>query len=526
MNESFSNAASKPRNPVGKNRLNVVFAALRDMVLGEADPSDGARQYANGSSRAQLNVELLPAKGPKGAVIANALAEAISQFRYEEVQPHLDISPEDVYQVHQICIVESPENLAVLANFARLARGARTRFAEKILADFPEFDASALADVRIVKAPSHELDPVFILAGGGAQRAQIAFEFHGEFVCAANLVPKKMPAAAKEASVRPSQTGTVLPPAPMPSRVATVLPPETSPAANHPVLMHLHIQEPGKAPRDVAICKFPCRIGRSEDCDVVIESANISRTHVLLVRDPSSGHFRVVDQSKVGTLIGSRAIPKGDEISLVDGQVLTLAPGESSNPVTIRVVCPALAPASVAVKPAVPAVAGLATVAAAKPCLISRAMANKAAIADLAQPNPPAAPTLLHREEPAVFLDSISAKPVALLHVHYGNGNKQTCEIADFPFVIGREPDPADNAFSVNQMASKVSRQHLRIDRLQAGVFNVQNLALGANGTWFDNEKLQHHFTLAPSQPGQGPYLLLGDKNLGLQSAAICVELL
>ena len=511
-----SPVGADPAKPAAKGRLHVVFDALRDMVLGETDPSPATQHGARRQSRDAIDVELLPAKSPKGALVANALAEAIGQFRYEEVLPHRDYSPEDVYQVHQVCIIETPENVDLLANFSRQGRDQRSRVVKKVFAEFPEFDTGALADVRIVKAATHALDPVTIIASSGAQRAQIAFEFHGEFVDASSLAASKPVAIEKSQAQPPSRVGTVLPPEPAPaqaakpSRIATVLPPGSSTDAAPKVAMTLHIQEPGKPARKVDLCAFPCRIGRSEDSDVVIDTANISRTHMLILRDPTTGHFRVVDQSKVGTLVGTRAIAKGDEVTLVDGQVLTLAPGETSNPVTIRIACPAPMES---------------------PSLISRAMALQPLVAAALVPpvsRKPAAATVLarpaQRAEPTMYLDNIAVKPIARLHMVYASGQTQTHDIEGFPFEIGREPEQPDNTFGIHEGAAKVSRQHLRIDRLQAGVFSLHNLAVGANGTYLAGEKLPARFTLEPSQPGQAQPLLLGDKTLNAQAVALHLE--
>lgn len=533
MNDSTPSQAQNPSN-AGRGRLTAVFGAIKNIVLGEADPAPRSRAAA----RAEVEGDLMPSKAPKGNLIANALADAIGKFRIEEVIPYRAYTPEEVYQVQQVCIIETAENIALLSDFGRQRRDQRARMVKAVFKDFPEFDLSQLAEVRIVQAASNEQDPVCIVAGHGPQRARIAFEFLGEFVNPAEQAAEAThygePTKAAKLVQRPSQVGTVLPqPAIKPSGVATVLPPASDKAAK-PVTLVLHISEPGKPERSVSHCNFPVRIGRSEESDVVVEHAPVSRTHIVIVQDASSGHLRVVDQSRVGTLLGTRALAKGEEVSLADGAVLTLAPTDATGNVVIRVDVPR-ANVKAEAKPDANPYADL-------DIMQARAPARGPAQADVPAPRAYAqtvftgkagggAPaTLLARHQPTLYIDSIEAKPIARVHLLYGDGARQVQDITELPFDIGRAPEQDDNSACVSAAAPKVSRQHLRITKFQAGAFTVQNLAVSANGTWGTGEKLGARFTLLPCTPGapgsKDGTVILGERSLGQQSVAVSLELL
>ena len=53
----------------GRGRLTAVIAAIKDILLGEADPAMGARAAA----RTGVEGDLMPSKAPRGTLIANAL---------------------------------------------------------------------------------------------------------------------------------------------------------------------------------------------------------------------------------------------------------------------------------------------------------------------------------------------------------------------------------------------------------------------------------------------------------------------
>lgn len=69
----------------------------------------------------------------------------------------------------------------------------------------------------------------------------------------------------------------------------------------------------------------PITVGRSSDCDVVINDYTISKEHAHLLIDPLLGRFRLVDLGSTnGTLVGDTEVEPGVPIIITSGQWITL----------------------------------------------------------------------------------------------------------------------------------------------------------------------------------------------------------
>ena len=72
---------------------------------------------------------------------------------------------------------------------------------------------------------------------------------------------------------------------------------------------------------------------------------------------------------------------------------------------------------------------------------------------------------------------------LAWLEVRYPGGKKQRQAIHRTPFVIGREPKQS-NALVVEDPCCHVSRQHLILEKFEAGAFRTENIGHNQSGTW------------------------------------------
>ena len=129
------------------------------------------------------------------------------------------------------------------------------------------------------------------------------------------------------------------------------------------------------------------------------------------------------------------------------------------------------------------------------------------------------------------LIDSGAVSPkarvaLARLRLTTEDGQEQLIDISTLPFEVGREPG-LDNACTVPDAAARVSRVHLRLEKMQGGAFVIENLAHTKSGTWCNGEKLDARFTLTPVNVlSKGGWHILGERNLSATSAALRLELM
>lgn len=115
-------------------------------------------------------------------------------------------------------------------------------------------------------------------------------------------------------------------------------------------------------------------------------------------------------------------------------------------------------------------------------------------------------------------------RPLARLRLTTHDGHEQLVDITQLPFEIGREPE-IDAACTVPEAAARVSRVHLRLEKMQAGALLVHNTAHHRSGTWCGGDKLDERFTLTPVPlQSKGGWHILGERNLGANSVAMRIE--
>lgn len=505
-------------NPQDKTRLQRAMGKVLDVVFGAPDSSPAPLPHRSG-----VDIDARAARPAKGVVLLNAISQAIAEFHYNEVRPYRDATPNLVFQLQQVCLIRTADNMALVQDFGRLRSEQRVTIVKSKVKEFEGFDLSELSDVRITDELSCSADPVMVVAGEGAQRMALRVEFHGEFIDlpAPATKPQGVAQANHQPSLLSSQTQTLLVPSEVarPSRVATLVPYPVAP--EKPTLMVLTVQEPGQPERQVNLGKFPFSIGRGEDCDLVLTNGYASRMHLTLIHDTQSHSFRVMDQSTAGTLLGTRALARQEQVALPHGACLVLAPSAPDGGIQLRIQI--LAPKVAG--PVQPKQPETSPVRADNPVSGARQGAAPHAATLVVNREPAAAAgTLVQRTEPPLHLQDLKSLPLARLRVRTDGGESQFFDLTDLPFEIGREPAD-DNCYCIEERHAKVSRLHLRITKQQAGVFVVQNLAHGSNGTWSAGERQGERFTIKAVAPGsKDGWVFLGDKSLSHLSAAVRLE--
>ena len=79
----------------------------------------------------------------------------------------------------------------------------------------------------------------------------------------------------------------------------------------------------GQAGKTADLRLSPTRIGRQDDCDLVLDSVTVSRHHAYVVRE-GEFHYVVDDGSRNGVFLNSRRIPAGEKQLLAHGDEIGL----------------------------------------------------------------------------------------------------------------------------------------------------------------------------------------------------------
>ncbi len=109
--------SNAPRVPPG--RLLRVVQGVLDVMFGAPDDDATATGMAGAGGHDNVQVDLRPARTPRGELLLNALSQAIAEYHYTFLRPYRRYSPEFTFQLHQVCLVRTPDNMALLAEFDR-----------------------------------------------------------------------------------------------------------------------------------------------------------------------------------------------------------------------------------------------------------------------------------------------------------------------------------------------------------------------------------------------------------------------
>ncbi len=463
------------------------------ITAAPADDSD-ARTHHFSSGAQEVTVDMQPPKLPKGAVFVQLLEKAFKDFAHTQHQIYLQhIDGQKRYQLHRLRVLKSAENAPLLADFSRMLPSQQADIASKFAKALPMYDISAFQGVEVCTSPaSSDSDEVVIFAGDGPLRTEVGFEFEGQFVDAPQAQAQATPAQARQ-----SQIGTLW-----------------TPSVNAPkaTVLTVSISQSGKPDRMQQFGSWPVRVGRSEDCDLIIDHEAVSRTHLVLLPDASGTQLTASDHSKAGTALSganlaSRALMPSQATDVPTDATLTLAP-DHAQPVVLRVTHGLTAPLA----PQAPAPSQPIAAPAPAPSPVQSRQAQPTLLTPQ-QARMGAAPTLLH----------VPDAPTARLRVRYSSGREDVHAVSDLPLVIGREPLGA-HCHAIDEAAIKVSRSHIRLERSGTIGFEVHNLAHGANGTFAAGVAQPAQFHIEPTNQSQQQWFTMGAPTLGAQTVAFCVE--
>lgn len=104
------------------------------------------------------------------------------------------------------------------------------------------------------------------------------------------------------------------------------------------LLARLTLLEGGSSPQSFTVERFPCYIGRSEECEICLEESpgqvTVSRRHARL--SLGSGRLRLEDLSTNGTTVGKRMLAPGEVCLLADHEEVWFGPKVRTRLETLR----------------------------------------------------------------------------------------------------------------------------------------------------------------------------------------------
>ncbi len=503
---------------------------LIDTLLGTTPPPAGRRladpaiDEAAHLPEALITTQRASRPLARNALVPDALRRAIEDFIASEARTYVNYHPNTRYRVDQITTYITPENRRYLADLGQLKRKIRNGVALTCIdsADGARqvLDTSGFGDWCIEPAPEASADDqgvYTVLAGSGPEQVPLSFVVFGEYI-EREAGTAKAPLASALAA---DQTATL--------DIAAL-------AAGPPALLTLRIQEPGLPERQQALHQLPALIGRGSACTVRLDSPFASRMHAC-IRVNANGQL-VIDAT---TAKGVRCNTVGQAASAADelapGQTLVLppagslvlTPGAGPQAVVIRfeqartaadhtatLAPPPEHPLPHTGRAGPPAGGAMPAYLGNWPVTESSKPMHLAAARHAAPPTGPA-PTTLRGPGSAVTA-------VARLLVRHGDGSTEQHLIHSLPFVIGREPDGAAG-LALRDPASRSSREHLRLIKLQGGSILTENLAATKGGSWAGGEALAARFAWClQAAGGRSGWVTLGQKEEGGAAVMVRIE--
>lgn len=254
---------------------------------------------------------------PRMQMVYDALAEAAATFEYNEVKPLRDLVPSTVFQLSQILTTCTPEGMALLSEAKRLNETHRKKLVTSKISHLG-FDLSQFAGWRIEEAtdatqafdPTAEGDMITVIAGDGAWRVKLDFQFFGSFEEVNEPLAQPSPTQPAASPIAPPvpqptipRTGAIPlpkattaaaatlvaePPRPV-HAAATLMNEHSAPPPTRPALAHLRLTTMEGSEQLIAITTLPFEIGREptlpdglQACTVPDAAAKVSRVHLRL----------------------------------------------------------------------------------------------------------------------------------------------------------------------------------------------------------------------------------------------------
>lgn len=439
-------------------------------------------------------------------VVLNALARASENYFLGNVAPLLRNVPNLRWQIKQLQIRETTDNMHMLAEINKLSPSILNTISKAVLCKLPcayAMDMSQYYGLSIV--PDSELvgRAVVMWANLGQEKTAMHFYFDDEiFEC-------------QEEAQTVSATGIS----------ATGYPGEAAQS------FHLKLFDDNGA-RDISITKFPTIVGNSPQADVKVSGQYVSGQHLVLNWDAVLKCVYLTDRSKHGTFLkNGRKLVDGDRVNLLGDGSFKLtnqanaprfeywrgaAPGQGTAllPPEVRDAVPNFEnnPAGNSEVPANPAHCATKVV---QPTISSA----KSSPAGLTHSGLPLSTSTgqVGAAQPTLLTEPAKPVPLAWLQVRDAKKHIETVAIATLPFSIGREFD--GDGFRVDEPHVKVSRTHLRLLEQRGKGFGVSNESLQRPGqsnlTYGEKGAESHQFLWTPQTGNSnGGWRVLGSNRL------------
>lgn len=457
---------------------------------------------------------------PRGDLAGFFSALRVSAERYDmiHIAPLTALDPTVRFQLRTITVEAAPDNDQMLHELQALQPHIIKKAALNCLKQSQSaehFDLSGFYGVIITSGDEVAAgEAVMTLATIGIERINLNFGFEGEHI-----------------SVDPGEEHTV----------------EVPVSASD---LTLHLRHLDGSLESLSVEFFPLLIGNSPTADIRVEGAYVSREHATLCFDKELGRVVLQDHSRHGTWFNGQPLERnGRAILSGTGQITLSSPQHTDAPVIeyghaaldLSQCTPLVAPYSANAAPVVNDVPAAVIVAASAlpsataateeipeifttPQVAAANMENVIGKSDTPLREPINSEPAQHEANSGSCSETRMApshgrRPVSYLQVRNSNG-VETVPIAEFPFAIGREPKGA--GFTVNNNASFVSREHLKVVSFQHGHLKMENLGLGRNNTFRKGIIQDTHFLYRPVAPGSDSgWIVLGGRSLDEK----CVEI-
>lgn len=438
--------------------------------------------------------------------VLNALARAAELYFLGNVAPLLRNVPTLRWQIKQMQIHETTENMHILTELNKLSPSILSAISKAVLSKLPcanAIDLSQYYGLSIV--PDGELTGRAIVtwANLGQDRIAMHFHFDDEIFESVEETPK----------------------------VACPHTPQTAVAAALSESFRLRTID-ANGERDIAVASFPAIVGNSPNADIQVCGQYVSSQHLVLNWDNLLQCVYLTDRSKHGTYLkDGRKLADGERANLIgEGNFnLTDQPDaprfhywHSVKPGQGTALLPQEGPTAKefplkaqATDSGVENIPTSRRIAATQPGIISSSLPatdQKAA----------AKTRLIGAARPTMLAEPPKPGPLAWLQVRNAQGKIETVPVNGLPFCIGREI--SGDGFAIDETFAKVSRMHLRLIEQRGTGFCVNNesphrlgqcnLTVGEKGT------AGKQFVWYP-QAGNGGWCVLGGKKLDTESIEV-----
>jgi hypothetical protein len=442
--------------------------------------------------------------------VLNALARATELYFVGNVAPLIRNVPNLRWQIKQLQIRETTDNMHVLAELNKLSPSILNTVSKAVLCKLPcahAMDMSRYYGLSIV--PDAELvgRSVIMWANVGQDKTAMHFYFDDEI-----FESDEQPPAAAGEPARPS-------------------------FFNAADSFHLRlIDEHGE--RAVAIASLPAIIGSAPNADVQVSGSYVSKQHLVLNWDAVLQCVYLTDRSKHGTYLpGGRKLADGERVNLLGDGYFTLtnqphAPrfeywhgmtqgqGTALLPMEFREIAPRsrnspLTDVDVPGKPTSPAKAMPPATVQVKPPDAAKTHFEVAGSTANGQ---------LGGAQPTLLTTPGKPGPLAWLQVRNAQGHTNTVAVTKLPFSIGREF--AGDGFPIDESHIKVARTHLRLLEQRGAGFGVTNESLQRPGqsnlTYGEKGAVGRQFVWLPqSENSKTGWCVLGANRLDSESVEV-----